>query len=204
MKKLNCFFIVFLLLAAMLTGCGGDQGQKQTQTTEAAEGNTEYVLTISGSEGEKTYTVPELEQLGLETHSYSGRNKENNNERQVREYTGISLTKLLKDAGYSAESETIKVICSDGYSREYELSSLLDLYFFDGEKAKKGEKVEPMLAVITEGESMGNDKTYKSSEGSPLRLVFGQADYDSSYTMDFNMQGWASYVEKIEVTTANE
>ena len=32
-----------------------------------------------------------------------------------------------------------------------------------------------------------------------IRLVYGQEDYDSPETKDFNMQGWASWIEKIEV-----
>ena len=205
MKRKSQFIAALLLVfALLLSGCGDGSGDSQTQAGDkAASGET--VLTISGYNGdEKTYTYGELEALGMVTHSYSGRNKENNNERQIREYTGVPLKTLLEDAGYGKEKETIKVVCSDGYTREYGTDSLSDLYFYDGETAEKGEPVETILAMLRDGDNMGNDTVYKTEDGSPLRLVFGQTDYDSEYTKDFNMQGWASYVEKIEVSKADE
>lgn len=205
MKRKSQFIAALLLVfALLLSGCGGSQQDTQNQTGDkAASGET--VLTISGYNGdEKTYTYGDLEAMGMDTYSYSGRNKENNNERQIREYTGVPLKTLLEDAGYGKEGETIKVICSDGYTREYGTDSLYDLYFYDGEEAEKGEPVETILAMMQDGDDMGNDNVYKTEDGSPLRLVFGQTDYDSEYTKDFNMQGWASYVEKIEVSKADE
>lgn len=197
--------LLAVLMAIFFAGCGsGGTDDAGSGQTAGSTDKTAVILTVSGTQGEKEYSLEQLEELGMETCSYSGRNKENNNERQVREYTGVKIRTLLEDAGYGKPGETMKVICSDGYSREYELDSLYDLYFFNGEDAKKGDPVEPMLEVIQEGESMGNDKIYHADEGSPLRLVFGQTDYDSDYTMDFNMQGWASYVEKIEVSETNE
>lgn len=211
MKKRTISIVILVLIAVlMLGGCGGSgsgDGSKQAaEAPSAAAGNsTEKILTVCGYGGkETTYSLADLDNLGMETVKFSGRNKENNNERQVREYTGVGLKKLLEDAGYGKDGEIIKVTCSDGYAREYETDSLYGLCFFDGEKAEKGKNVEPLLAVIREGESIGNDKTYSEKDGSPLRLIYGQAEYDSDYTKDFNMQGWASYVEKIEVKKADE
>lgn len=207
MKKRNHLIAILVLITALLLGScsGGDKEQATKSTAADQEGGTKTILTISGYSGKETaYSQNDLEKLGTETLKFSGRNKENNNERQVREYTGVALKKLLKDAGFGKAGETIKVTCSDGYTREYEADSLYELYCFDGQKAEKGKKVEPLLAIIQDGESIGNDKTYSAKDGSPLRLVYGQTDYDSDYTKDFNMQGWASYVEKIEVSKANE
>lgn len=201
-RKLQLIAVLTLAFMLLLSGCGSGQSEKQTGD-ETSQG--EAVLTVSGYQGEdKSYTYEDLESLGIKTYSYSGRNKENNNERQVREYSGVSLKEVLEDAGYGKEGENLKVVCSDGYAREYEADSLYDLYFYDGEKAEKGEIVEPILAMMKDGDEMGNDKTYKKEDGSPLRLVFGQTDYDSEYTKDFNMQGWAAYVERIEVSQGDE
>lgn len=201
MKKRYCRIAAVLAVAVLLlTGCGADGGAGKTGYSEPEK----VILTITGDKEKQSYSFADLEQLGLETFSYSGRNKENNNARQIREYTGIPLEVLLKDAGYSAEGASVTIRCSDGYSREYELDSLKELYFFEDEKAETGRKVPPMLAVIGEGEPMGNEKTYHEKDGSPLRFIFGQADYDSAYAKDFNMQGWASYVEEIEVSEDHE
>lgn len=81
----------------------------------------------------------------------------------------------------------MKVICSDGYSREYETEDLSGLYAFADEEDTEGTKVEPILAI----EEKDGEKI--------IRLVYGQEDYDSPETKDFNMQGWASWIEKIEV-----
>lgn len=203
--------ILTVLLTLVLAGCGDgaqkSSGQVQEQGTSASADSGKTVLTITGYEGEeREYSLSALESLGTETLKYSGRNKENNNQRQVREYTGVKLEAVLKAAGYGkrVEGQTLKVTCSDGYTREYELESLQSLYFFDGEEATEGDPVPPMLAIIKEGDSLGNDKSYSEAAGSPLRLIYGQADYDSEYTKDFNMQGWASYVERIEVKKSNE
>lgn len=199
--------VCMLLLAFLLAGCGGsDESRKSSEETTAAQPDSgKVILTVSGYHGkDTTFTQSQLLKLGESTCEYSGRNKEKNNQRQIRAYTGIELNKVLKAAGYGQGKEIIKVTCSDGYTREYEVDSLYDLYTFDSDKAEKGKKIAPMLAMIKDGEPMGNGKTYKPGDGSPLRLVYGQTDYDSQYTKDFNMQGWASFVEKIEVKKANE
>lgn len=204
MKK-KTYLAAILLLAFVLMISGCTSGQKEAAKTQDSADTGETVLQICGYNGdEKTYTLGQLEDLGTETLSYSGRNKENNNQRQIRKYTGVPLKSVLEDAGYGKKGEKIKVICSDGYAREYEADSLYELYFYNGESAEKGEPVPAILALLQDGDDMGNKKVYKKEDGSPLRLVFGQTDYDSEYTKDFNMQGWASYVEKIEVSKIDE
>ncbi len=206
-KRYGAAIALLLAMLLILGGCGGSENDATKGAAEesaSSQADSSPVLTISSDKGETVYTLAELQALGMETHQYSGRNKEQNNERQVREYTGVLLEKLLKDAGIKTEGAILKVTCSDGYAREYEMDNLSELYFFDGEDAKKGEAVPPMLAVISEGDNMGNDKIYHKTDGSPLRLVYGQADYDSDYTKDFNMQGWACYVETIEVESSDE
>ena len=205
MMKKRYYRIAAVLAVAvlLLAGCSAEGESGGSGKALYSEPDKE-ILTITGSKEKHSYSFAQLEKLGLETFSYSGRNKENNNARQIREYTGILLEVLLKDAGYRTEGAAVIIRCSDGYSRAYELDSLKNLYFFEDEKDEKGEKVAPMLAVIGEGEPMGNAKTYHEKDGSPLRFVFGQADYDSEYAKEFNIQVWASYVEEIEVSEDHE
>ncbi|MEG0829430.1 MAG: hypothetical protein RSD88_02225 [Anaerovoracaceae bacterium] len=200
MKKLTIMGILLIFTLALM-GCGGDTGNKTANKMGTQPGDdTKVILTIKGSQKEKTFTEADLVALGTQTRQYSGRNKEKNNTRQVRKYTGVDVKTLLKSVGYGEKDEIINVVCSDGFAKDYAVEDLEKLLSFKDEKEAEGEVVAPMLAIIQEGDYMGNDKEYKKADGSPLRLVYGQEDYDSEYTKDFNMQGWASYVKEIKVT----
>lgn len=202
-KKLYLIVALILIVVFVLASCGSSQEEtKPSVQGTSADG---VILTVSGyNQGEKNYTYEDLENLGVVTYSYSGRNKENNNERQIGEHTGVLLKTLLEDAGYGKEEETVKFVCSDGYTRDYETEDLYDRYFYENENTEKGKSVQPLLELMKEGADLGNGEKYEKEDGSPLRLVFGQMDYDSEYTKDFNMQGWAAYVERIEVSQGDE
>lgn len=190
---------LILILVIILSFAACDNADSKQGEPDASTNSTETILTVTGYNDEATFTLGDIEKIGIDTYTFSGRNKENNNERQIRKYTGIQLKSVLEKAGYNKDDDVILITCSDGYSREYVLKELYDLYYFKDKTTEKGEVVPPVLAVMNDGEDMGNESKYNSEDGSPLRLIFGQTDYDSDYTKDFNMQGWASYVEKIEV-----
>lgn len=195
-KKLTAFILTLVMIFSFAS-CG-DSGSKN-ENTDVPVNDTETILTVTGYKDETTFSLSDLKKTGIKEYTFSGRNKENNNERQIRKYSGIELKTVLQNAGYSDDNDTILITCGDGYSREYALKDLNNLYYYKDKTTEKGELVPPILAVMDEGEDLGNDSKYDSKSGSPLRFVFGQTDYDSDYTKDFNMQGWASYVEKIEV-----
>ena len=176
-----------IIIALAFSACGnGDSNQSENKDSEKEK--SEAALVITGYNDDKTeFSLEDIEEMGTETYIFSGRDKKAGNERQIQEFKGVPLAEVLEAAGYGKSGETMKVICSDGYSREYETEDLSGLYAFADEEDTEGTKVEPILAI----EEKDGEKI--------IRLVYGQEDYDSPETKDFNMQGWASWIEKIEV-----
>mgnify|MGYP003814274289 CR=1 FL=1 len=201
MKKILAVMIC-IILALSAAACGSQNSKSTSSDSSSSDksSGTEKILVITaaGSDTEYKMSLNDIEKTGTETCTYSGRNKTNNNERIVKEYTGVDLKKLFAKAGFD-NVKTFKVICCDGYTREYELDKLYDLYTFKDNDAKKGTKVGPMLAIVDSDDESSKDDSFDTEDGTPLRIVYGQESYDSDETKDFNMQGWASYVKKIEI-----
>lgn len=192
-KKLSVLFLALLLCLTMIS-CGGQEEKGEASRREESVYRVDpqsEMLTILGSEGETVYTREELENLGLEERTYSGRDKKVKNARQFFTFSGVDLGVLLEDAGYETDGGSMKVFCSDGYVREYDLEDLFELYSYQDNDGDDCERIPPMIAVTDEEEGW----EYPSS----FRLVYGQADYDTETSMDFNMQGWACYVQCIEL-----
>ncbi len=106
----------------------------------------------------------------------------------------MDLKTLMKDAGFKTDGASFKVVCSDGYTREYYVDELYGKYAFEDNDSDKKKEVDPVIAVVEQDE----DSEYPS----PFKLVYGQADYDT-YTndsQDYNVQGWGSYIQYIEVS----
>jgi|GEM_PF-1773267 len=202
----------------------GDQSSLETQTDQSkstsqqavqssAEKSVDAAGQINNSNKEEralivkgsgvttfvTLTMDDLKNLGTNTYIYSGRNKEKANERQYFEYTGVLLEKILKSAGWDGKSDTMRLTCSDGYSGKYRISEINGYLSFVDAADETGSTVPAMLGFLNEGDSLGNDRYYDSSKGLPLRLIYGQADYDSEWAKDFNMQGWAFGISEIEI-----
>ncbi len=188
----NRWILACLCLSLLLTACGGGKKESEEHTEYAIDPQTES-LTIAGAEGSPAvYTRADLEKLGLETRTYSARGKEKKNARQFLEFSGVDLDTLLEDAGYSTKGVFMKVFCSDGYVREYDVEELFDRYVYEDNASGEKKPAAPMIALADD------EKGWEYP--SPFRLVYGQADYDTGQSMDFNMQGWASYVQYIEVS----
>lgn len=164
-----------------------------SSSIDDSEDDSPY-LTVSGSKVAETvkFSLNEMKNMDLQTIIYTGRNKQYNNERQTIKIKGVALADILDEAGMKSGATTLKVICSDGYIKVYDLQSLLeDAYSYAD--SESGELV-PTVVAIKEGGSY-----YDAGEGNPFRLVMGQADYDSDETKDFNMQNWAKYLEEIVI-----
>jgi len=176
-----------IIIALAFSACGsGDSNQSENKGSEKEK--SEAALVITGYNDDKTeFSLEDIEKMGTETYIFSGRDKKAENERQIQEFKGVPLKEVLEAAGYGKAGEIMKVICSDGYSREYEIDDLFGLYAFADEEDTEGTTIDPILAI--------EEKDGKKI----IRLVYGQEDYDSPETKDFNMQGWASWIEKIEV-----
>lgn len=196
MKKiwtlLLCAVMVFSL--AVFTGCQQGDSGSSSDMSEYSVDEQAVTLTVMGADHEDVvYSKEDITKLGLTENTYSGRSKKVQNARQFLTFSGIDVNTLLENAGYKTEGAVIKVICSDGYVREYDVED--DLYgkytFSDNETDNKTEVI-PMIAVVEEDS--------ESEYPSPFKLVYGQEDYDTNESQDFNMQGWASYIQCIQVS----
>lgn len=200
MKKIVTL-IICIAVTAMIVSCGTDnknsQGQNQN-TGIATDSNIVLQIKSEGSNQSMQLSLADIKAIGTTTNQYSGRSKADNNTRVIGEYTGVPLYKLFDKAGYE-DVKVFMVICSDGYTKEYEMDQLNDLYFFKNDADTKGTKVEPILAIVNNEALSSKDDGFNPADGTPLRIVFGQRNYDSKDTKDFNMQGWASFIETIVV-----
>lgn len=98
MKKL---ILLTTALALLFSACA--QGGTDTASTSD-------VLTVTGPDLEKVYTVEELRALGGSEAVF----------KDVT-YTGVSLTTLLKDAGIDpAQAKAVKATASDGFTVNYD------------------------------------------------------------------------------------
>ena len=147
----------------------------------------EAYITVNGSGLNNTIylTYADLNSMDKVKITYTGRNKENNNKRQYLNYTGVNLATILNAAGWNGTGKTMKVICSDGYTKKYELSEIMEEYVsFVDDSDTQGYWVPAIVALLDED---------------TFRLVFGQEATDTDTTMSFNMQGWANYLQSIEI-----
>ncbi len=199
MKRLLAVLLC-IIMAMSFAACGSstDKGSSAGSEGKAA---SEYkvdpeatTLTISDGSTQKEYTADDLKKLGMEKNTYSGRNKKVQNARFFEEYEGVDLKTLLEDAGFKTDGASMKVVCSDGYTREYYVDELYGKYAFKDNDSDKKKEVDPVIAVVEADE----DSEYPA----PFKLVYGQADYDT-YTndsQDYNVQGWGSYIQYIELS----
>lgn len=199
MKKLWVILILMIMLFS-LGGCGKDDAADNNAAEKPA---SEYKvdpksedLTITDGKETVVFRPSDLEKMGTKKITYSGRNKRVKNARVFKTYEGVELKKVIEEAGFDTEKATMKVICSDKYSREYRIDDLYGLYSYKNNESNKKIEVYPMIALV-----------YKDDAGypSPFKLAYGQADYDDydNNEQDFNMQGWASYVQYIEMGKEN-
>lgn len=170
---------------------------EETKGTETQ--NYSVKLKGSGLGEEVVISEGDIRKMATESYTYSFRNKEKDNARQFTTFIGVPITTLLAEGGWDNSSDVMRIICSDGYSNRYKISEINNLYTYQDGSEKPGEKVPAILAVLEEGSYMGNGLYYHYSEGSPFRLIYGQEDYDSDFTKDFNMQGWGYYVSELAI-----
>lgn len=189
-KILLCFLLVFTLTACQ----GGTSGKEENNELPAYTVDPQAVtLTVAGTGAETiVYTAEDLAKLGTVTYSYSGRNKQVENARQFFEFTGVELSKVLKASGFDIEDVNIKVVCGDNYTREYSVEDLYELYTYEDNETDNKEEVLPMIAIL--------EPSDEAEYPSPFKLIYGQEDWDTLSAQDFNMQGWATYIQYIEIT----
>lgn len=196
MKRTIVLTMMMAVMVVGMTACSSEDSKKQ----DTAKSYPEYTvdeaattLTIEG-EGQETVvlTVEDFEKIGMVERTYSGRNKQVENARQFLTYTGVDLDELLEYAGYETEGAELYVVCSDGYTREYSLDDLHELYAYSSNENDNKEEIEPMIAVLEDDP--------ESEYPCPFKLVYGQESYDTLKAQDFNMQGWLYYLQYIYVS----
>lgn len=175
-----------------------DQSTAGTSSTSSSSSSTKTTskyttvptkpyVTIKGSGLNNTIylTYDDLMSMDKVTVTYSGRNKENNNARQYLKFTGVNLATILNAAGWKGTATTIKVNCTDGYTRKYDINEIMNDYVaFQNDDDTSGYWVPAMVALL---------------DTSTFRLVYGQESTDTNTTMSFNMQGWANHLQTIEI-----
>ena len=207
---LMCMAITFAFAACGSDGSDGTDDQTATKATEETVNvdSQAETITVSGMADEngtaleeKTYTLDDVEALGMETRTYSGRNKKVENARQFMEFSGVDLGTFLKDAGVDAtdlDDVIIKVICADNYQNEYEFEDISEeRYAYSNNESNERTAITAMLACVTD-----EDGEYPS----PFKIVYGQADFDTydNSAQDFNTQGWGLYIVKMEISFEDE
>lgn len=190
-------FIVILMSAVLVMGMAACSSEESKDTGKSYPDYTidenATTLTIEG-EGKDpvVLTVEDFEKIGLEERTYSGRNKQVENARQFLTYSGVDLDELLEYAGFKTEGAELYVVCSDGYTREYELDELHELYAYSSNENDNKELIAPMIAILEDDP--------ESEYPCPFKLVYGQESYDTLKSQDFNMQGWLYYIQYIYVS----
>ncbi|NMB35624.1 MAG: S-layer homology domain-containing protein [Firmicutes bacterium] len=175
------------------SGNSNNSSNNDSSSNEDSEDDSPY-LTISGSQVAEPVklSLNDMQDMGLQTFTFTGRNKLYDNARQTFEITGVTLADLLAAAGASSDATSLKVICSDGYVKVYDLQRLLaDAYSYS--YSDEGELVPAVIAI------QENGAYYDGGEGNPFRLIMGQADWDNDETKDFNMQNWAKNLKEIVI-----
>jgi hypothetical protein len=93
-----------LVLALLLSACGGGTSSQPEQSAPS--------LLVGDGATQKSYTVADLEKLPAAQASFND-----------VAYKGVSLSELLKDAGFDAQAiRAVKAVASDGYSMNYDPS----------------------------------------------------------------------------------
>lgn len=103
------------------------------------------------------------------------------------EFKGVKLWSLLDSMGIVNSSSTrVKVVATDGYSMEFDISAISRMDYID----ETDQDVK--LPIIIAWEENGVE--YDPSEGAPFKLVVGQKEPG-----DVNKPQWVSNIEKIIV-----
>lgn len=183
--------LIVLLSVLMMMLCAACGGSKEVPEYDIDPEATTLTVVTAGKEP-VVLTAEDVEAMGVMTNEYSGRNKTVENARIFCTYKGVDLKKFLEEAGFKSDDAIIKVVCGDGYTREYEVDDLYGLYTFESNDDDDCKEVNPMIAF--------KEREDGDEYPSPFKLVYGQKDYDTNDTQDFNMQGWATYIQYIEVS----
>jgi DMSO/TMAO reductase YedYZ molybdopterin-dependent catalytic subunit len=185
-------------LVAALGACGGSSGtQTPAQASPAVSPTGPVVLTLVGDEGEKQFTLNQLQTLPAYT-GYAGIKSSTGVITLPAEYTGVRLSDLTEMVGGITKTNGVTLVAKDGYGMTFSYNMIMDHAFTAYDPATGGEQTPSkdltvLVAYAREGKPLGED------EG-PLRLMVGTPT-PGGQVVDGH---WSvKWIERISVTKAS-
>ena len=155
------------------------------------------VLTLVGDEGEKQFTLNQLQALPAYT-GYAGIKSSTGVITLPAEYTGVRLSDLTEMVGGITKTNGVTLVAKDGYGMTFSYNMIMDHAFTAYDPATGGEQTPSkdltvVVAYAREGKPLGED------EG-PLRLMVGTPK-PGGQVVDGH---WSvKWIERISVTKAS-
>lgn len=191
-KHLITISVSLLLSFVGLTGCQSQASNNQLEQwhKEAIAENAQLTETYSSKLTDKwvlriqgqvqkpiTFNWSEIEKLS--TTTINSIKPHVGSPKTPLEFRGISVEKMLKEAGVKTDIEEVTIIASDSY---YATVSVKDLYLN-----------QALLAIAESG------KPIRRNEGGPIHLVYYRSPEIAQHILD--KQFWVFYVTHIVVGT---
>jgi DMSO/TMAO reductase YedYZ molybdopterin-dependent catalytic subunit len=182
-------------LVALAAACGGDPAGDQAPPAVSSSGPV--VLTLVGDEGEKQFTMNQLQALPAYT-GYAGIKSSTGVITLPAEYTGVRLDDLTEMVGGITKANGVTLVAKDGYGMTFSYAQIMDHSFtaYDpatGVEQTPSNDLTVIIAYAREGKPLGED------EG-PLRLMVGTPE-SGGQVVDGH---WSvKWVERISVTKAS-
>jgi len=182
-------------LVALAAACGG--GSSSGQTSPAVCPSGPVVLTLVGEDGEKQFTMKQVQALPAYT-GYAGIKSSTGVITLPAEHTGVRLSDLTGMVGGITRANGVTLVAKDGYGMTFSYAQIMDHAFtaYDpatGAEQTPSEDLTVIVAYSREGKPLGED------EG-PLRLVVGTPE-PGGQVVDGH---WSvKWIERISVTKAS-
>jgi DMSO/TMAO reductase YedYZ molybdopterin-dependent catalytic subunit len=130
-----------------------------TETSEPA--SAEIVLTISGPNGEKTFTMDDLKKLPV-AEGHAGIKSSTGRITIPAQFTGVELMELANQAGGLDTSMGVNAVAEDGYAMTFSYDQITkgDFIAYDpaiGDEKKMAEPLKVILAYAREGQPLDRD-----------------------------------------------
>lgn len=190
--------VAAVALVAAVAACGGSAGTPSTdQASPAVSPSGPVVLTLVGEDGQKQFTMNQLEALPAYT-GYAGIKSSTGVITLPAEYTGVRLGDLTDLVGGITKANGVTLVAKDGYGMTFSHAQIVDHAFTAYDPATGAEQTPDgdltvMVAYAREGEPLGED------EG-PLRLMVGTPE-PGGQVVDGH---WSvKWIERIAVTKAS-
>jgi DMSO/TMAO reductase YedYZ molybdopterin-dependent catalytic subunit len=182
-------------LVALAAACGG--GSSGDQVSPAVSPSGPVVLTLVGEDGEKQFTMNQLEALPAYT-GYAGIKSSTGVVTLPAEYTGVRLSDLTDLVGGISKANGVTLVAKDGYGMTFSYAQIVDHAFTAYDPATGAERAPSkdltvVVAYAREGKPLGED------EG-PLRLMVGTTK-PGGQVVDGH---WSvKWVDRVSVTKAS-